>query len=103
MPGHRPKGLPKTGGRKKGTPNKRTQAQEELQELLMPYLTGEGLASHAGKMKLADDLQAMTPVDRCRAIASYMPYMMPKLATLEAKVNIETKTYEEELDEMMQE
>lgn len=97
----RQKGTQKTGGRQKGTPNKRTAAQEALQELLMPYIAGSGLGDD--KRKLAEDLNLMTPVDRAKAVASMLPYCMPKLATLEAKVEIESKSYEEELEEMSNE
>lgn len=69
-------GTPKTGGRKKGTPNKMTSSlRKRLEKQLEPFIDNlETLI-----MKIAD------PKDRVQAITSILPYVAPKMATIDMK------------------
>ena len=70
----RPKGTPKTGGRKAGTPNKVTQdAREWLTQLV------EG-----NREQIERDLQSLDPKDRLQVLEKFMQYTIPKLQAVEA-------------------
>ncbi len=87
------------GGRKPGQPNKVTR---ELREVLTPiisdYVSGEGIGE--SRRTLANDLAAMDPEDRARVITNLVPYVMPKLASVEVKQKGEGKSFKDELDEL---
>ena len=73
--GGRPVGLPKTGGRKTGTPNKSTAIlRDELAEL--HFSPGRVLVSIAENPKTADDL-------KIQICAILMPYVYAKLKPVE--------------------
>ena len=73
--GGRPSGLPKTGGRKRGTPNKSTAIlRDELAEL--HFSPGRVLVSIAENPKTADDL-------KIQICAILMPYVYAKLKPVE--------------------
>lgn len=67
----RPKGTPKTGGRQKGSLNKRTKEIHESLELVMA-----GLAS-----TLIQDIQSVNPSRRLQLYTDLMNYIKPKLAS----------------------
>lgn len=69
-------GLPKTGGRKKGTPNKMSASiRKRLEEQLEPFLDNLGLLI----AKIEE------PKDRVQAITQILPYIAPKMATIDMK------------------
>lgn len=72
------KGKPKTGGRQKGTPNKRHTIFEALDEIQT-----EG-GDPVCLIKLwFDGLMAMPPFQRVDAIANFMKFVYPQQKTLE--------------------
>lgn len=73
----RPKGSPKLGGRKKGTPNKTTQPiREKFQQLLDGY----------GIDQMLTDLMSIDkPEQRLNIVISLAEYIVPKLARTEVK------------------
>ena len=73
--GGRPVGHPKTGGRQKGTPNKRSAAAKEL-------LDGLDFDPLQEMVRIAQD-QTVSPDLRFRASAELAPYVYPKLKALE--------------------
>jgi hypothetical protein len=80
--GGRPPGLPKTGGRKKGTPNKATLTiAEKLEALGWDPL--EGLAGIAMDLKNPPELRA-----RCHWEA--LPYLYPKRRPIDSSVERST-------------
>lgn len=79
----RPKGLPKYGGRKKGTPNKTsTICRETISALLADY-------QNSGLM-LAD-FQALEPKDRLNIAEKMMQYTMPKMQATSVDITTEEK------------
>ena len=74
MPG-KPKGLPKTGGRQKGTKNKATKAREEI-------LAKTGLTPLEYMLSVLCDPNQETSV-RMDAAKGAAPYVHPKLANVE--------------------
>jgi hypothetical protein len=91
----RPPGLPKTGGRKKGTPNRATLTLREI-------LLASGCDPGAGIAKIAEDPENPVTV-RLQAYALLMPYYHPKLkpiddASLQGAVGPHAITKEEALE-----
>lgn len=79
----RPKGTQKTGGRQKGTPNKTTSAVKGyISEVLNAYMKPSRSRSNNGKPNLQEDLEAMLPDDRVRAITQLAGYVIPKQQAL---------------------
>lgn len=86
----RPQGLPKTGGRQKGTPNKRTQqildqaAAEGITPLEVQLRTMRMLweKAHEGSVP---DLELAKQA--CAVAAQCAPYCHPRLAAVEARVD----------------
>ena len=87
----RPSGLPKTGGRKKGTPNKRTLALMDQLELLAFNPVDE----LAKIVRTQEPLDAKVRADICLELISYL---FPKRKAIEAEVADPTQdiTYESE-------
>lgn len=87
------------GGRKPGVPNKIT---GELRAILAPviasYISGDGLGEK--KRTLEKDLALMEPEDRAKVITNLVPYVIPKLASVEVKGKADEKTFKAELDEL---
>ena len=76
----RKKGLPKTGGRQKGTPNKATAAVKSyIADVLGAYMQPDGDTSTPN---LQADLVAMQPADRVRAMTQLAGYVIPKQQAL---------------------
>lgn len=66
-------GRTKTGGRTAGTPNRTiSELRQQLQALVQTSLD-----------ELPDTLAAMEPTDRARFITALLPYVMPKLTSIE--------------------
>jgi len=90
----RPQGLPKTGGRQKGTPNKRTQqildqaAAEGITPLEVQLRTMRMLweKAHEGSVP---DLELAKQA--CAVAAQCAPYCHPRLAAVEARVVCDKK------------
>jgi hypothetical protein len=72
MPG-KPKGLPKTGGRKKGSQNKKTLEAKERVEWVLALLEPE----------LEKDIKKLQPNERVRLWNDLQEYVRPKLARTE--------------------
>jgi len=74
----RPKndGKGRLGGRAKGTPNKTT---AEVKTWLSKLL-------HGYRKTIEEDFYSLTPQERLRFVASVLPYLVPKLQAVEAKV-----------------
>ena len=70
----RPKGLPKTGGRKAGTSNKITKSiRAQIEQQLEPFVANIGNML----LKITD------PADRFDALAKLLPYVAPKLQNID--------------------
>lgn len=74
----RPKGLPKTGGRKAGTPNKRT---EDLVERLKQAM-GEDWCPIVAMARIAGDPETSLDM-RVRCLSEVAPYVQPKRRAIE--------------------
>lgn len=76
MPAGRPKGIPKTGGRKKGTPNKKTRlgGDDMLVKLVQAMEDPE-------RMKL--ELAELHGKDYFRVYTDLMAYLRPKFSSIE--------------------
>ena len=73
-------GTPKTGGRKKGTPNKMTSSlRKRLEKQLDPFIDNLGTLIQ----RIAD------PKERVQAITSVLPYVAPKMATIDMRAEEE--------------
>ena len=95
-------GRGRLGGRVKGTPNKVTsEVKNALAPIVMAYVNGDGLGQN--KAKLSEDLEAMQPAERAKVMKDLIPYVIPKLSSVEVKDKIPVKTYREELEEMREE
>lgn len=90
----RPKGTPKTGGRKKGTPNKvspslRKRYQEYMEESFDEYL------------EVLKTLKTTSPKDYVRAWNDMANKVIPTLQSISAEVEVEKKsTIEDKLKEL---
>lgn len=78
----RPKGIPKTGGRVKGTPNKVT------------YSLKEWITSLIDKQRtqIEKDLQDLEPKERLQMIEKLMQYVIPKQAAQQVKLDFDSLT-----------
>lgn len=95
-------GKGRLGGRVKGTPNKVTsEVKNALAPIVMAYVNGEGLGQT--KAKLSEDLEAMQPAERAKVMKDLIPFVIPKLSSVESKGDVKLKTFREELDEMREE
>ena len=69
------KGRQKTGGRKAGTPNKTAkELREQLRGIVQTSLD-----------ELPEILAALEPTDRARFLVAFLPYVMPKLNSVELR------------------
>ena len=79
----RPKGIPKTGGRKPGTPNKLSaQVRGILAETTFNYYTSE---------KFQKDISLLDPKDRILVMERFTKYVAPQLQSTTLDVATETK------------
>ena len=81
----RPKGMPKTGGRQKGTPNKVTSSVKSWLSCLIDK----------NRRQIEKDLKAVKPLERLQMLEKLMQYVVPKQQTVKAAVNFENLTDEE--------
>jgi len=84
-------GKGRQGGRQKGTPNKVT---KETKELLSNFVT-----SRWEDFVLSYD-NIKDPEKKCQIMTQLIPYVVPKMASVEYKGDIPVKTLADELDEI---
>lgn len=90
------KGRAKTGGRKKGTPNK-VDIQKVRQTLA-------GIIDDYVQNQLVKDLAEMDAKDRAMVLDRYNQYVMPKYQSVESQITVDgTKSVEDELGELAKE
>jgi hypothetical protein len=84
---------PKTGGRKKGTPNKiTTNVREAISSILDDYFLTE---------KAKQDMNDLDPKDRVTFVEKLIAYIVPKLQSTTMEVAVEEKkTIEDRLLEL---
>ena len=75
----------KTGGRQRGTPNKDNAA---LKDWLSELIDGN-------RSQLERDLTALEPKDRWQVVEKLMQYTLPKMATVDANVDLARLTDEQ--------
>lgn len=72
----RPKGIPKSGGRQKGTPNRVTRdVREWLSKLI-----------NKSRRQIERDLQELEPKDRVMILERLMQYVVPKQQAIKADI-----------------
>ncbi|MEG0602165.1 MAG: hypothetical protein RR499_03890 [Mucinivorans sp.] len=86
----RTKGTQKTGGRSAGTPNKVT---TELKTWVQQLIDGN-------RETLESDLMMLDPVDRWRIVEKLMSYVVPKMQSIEAKLEFDQLT-DEQIDSLI--
>lgn len=86
----RKKGCLKTGGRKKGTPNKATQTAKEW--------IVQTLSANWEQMK--SDLKVLEPKERLQLLFKLLEYVAPKQRETSNNINFEDLT-DEEMDELV--
>lgn len=87
----RPRGTPKTGGRKKGTPNKITSSLKEFIRNLI----------NDNREQIIEDLRALQPYQRLLFVERLINYVLPKQASVDIQTQIEAeyKALERLIDE----
>mgnify|MGYP006872994575 CR=1 FL=1 len=76
MPRQKNDGRGRLGGRVKGVPNKRNAALKEWLSALL----------NDNRDLIEADFKQLSPADRVRFVASILPYVVPKLQAVEARV-----------------
>lgn len=77
--GHgRPKGLPKTGGRKKGTPNKKTSIRDAME-----MIYGGGDPGAAILKRLMEGIDTQAPYQQVDALLELLQYFFSKEKAVE--------------------
>ncbi|MDR2585900.1 MAG: hypothetical protein LBC84_06765 [Prevotellaceae bacterium] len=74
----RTKGLPKTGGRVKGSANKSTQTTRDWVQALIDD----------NRQRLEKDLSQLEPRERWQVIEKLLQYTTPKMQSVEAQVDL---------------
>ncbi len=87
----RPRGTPKTGGRKKGVPNKVT---TDLREWV------NGLIDR-NRLQIEEDLKELEPKDRLQILEKFISYVLPKMQSSDIKINFEELT-DEQIDRIIE-
>jgi hypothetical protein len=86
------KGTQKTGGRAKGTPNKTTaNLREWVNELL-----------NANRNQIAKDIKRLEPQQRVMIFERLLSYAVPKMQSVEAKIDLNNLT-DEQLNQIINE
>jgi hypothetical protein len=84
------KGTQKTGGRTKGTPNKVTmETREWIKQLI-----------DKNREQIERDLTTLDPKDRILVIEKLMQYAVPKMQSVEARIDFNNLS-DEQLDEIV--
>lgn len=88
----RPKGIPKTGGRKPGSRNRVTSS------------TKEWIASVVdnNREQLEKDLKSFDPVERWKVISGLLAFVVPKMSSVNAQIDYERLT-DEQLQDVVSE
>lgn len=93
----RPKGDGKGrqgGGRQKGTPNKCT---KEVRDLITNFVESKWEEFLSNYDSIED------PEKKCSIMLQLLPYISPKMASVEYKGETPVKTFKDELDELSEE
>lgn len=84
-------GKGRQGGRQKGTPNKMT---KEVRGMIQKFV----------ELKWGDFIDAYDhiekPADKCYIMTSLLPFIAPKMASVEYKGDAPAMTFKDELDEI---
>jgi hypothetical protein len=88
----RTKGIQKTGGRAKGTPNKMT---TEVKAWLAGLID-------KNRRQIERDLEQLEPKDRILMLEKLMQYVIPKMQSVDARVDLNSLT-DEQLDAVVTE
>lgn len=88
----KPKGSAKTGGRQKGTPNKTTAT---IREWLINVI-------RKNQRQIEKDLKELEPGARLQVIAKLLPFVVPKMESINATVDY-NKLSDEQLDTVINE
>ena len=91
-PGGRPKGLPKTGGRVKGTPNKPKPYAQFLQEFM-----------ETDKELFMKDFLKLDEKDRCQVRATIYKYVAPALSSMDVNANVSGESGLDKIKKMAEE
>lgn len=83
-------GLGRFGGRKAGTPNKIT---KEVRDRIQSFVE-DNWEDFMGAYK------SLKPSEKCNIMTSLLPFIAPKMASVEYKGEIPVKTFADELDEL---
>ena len=87
-------GKGRQGGRQKGTPNKST---KEVRELISKFV-GEKWDEFILNYNMITD-----PEKKCSIMLQLLPYISPKMASVEYTGEAPVKTFKDELDELSEE
>ena len=88
----RPKGIPKTGGRKKGTPNKITGSVKDWLSQLIDK----------NRLQIEKDIKALEPKERLQILEKFMQYTIPKMQSVQTKIDF-NKLTNEQLEDLINE
>jgi len=80
----------KTGGRKKGTPNKVTSNLREWLEKLI----------NKNRLQIEKDIKSLEPKDRLQVLEKFMQYTTPKMQSIQTTVDFNQLT-DEQLDDII--
>ena len=84
-------GKGRQGGRQKGTPNTVTKEVREMIRMFMEMKWDDFILAYDAIEK---------PSDKCYIMTSLLPFIAPKMASVEYKGEIPVKTFNDELDEI---
>lgn len=98
----RRKGSPKTGGRKAGTPNKRSTSKAPyIEKQEDAYFSEEG---EDGLTQFERDLAELSPFERVTTHVKLLKYVRPELKAVDMNATVEDKkTIEDTLNELAEE
>ena len=82
----KPKGLPKSGGRKKGTLNKKTLEGKQLFEDLF----------FGDKEQIEKSFDKLSDREKFDVMAKFAPYVFPKLSSTESKLSFDVGAMSDE-------